>query len=371
MKPLRKLKPLNLDSVADWLASVELAVKRSEKVEESLPREDAMSWSFPYATRSLGRFSVLASAAFAMCLIMAAPTLAQKTSKTDFRRNYSEAQASIAKGGGKVVSSSSAWLRKKTAIYGKVRSLKSSETILALAGSDAKANSIPKVIGDAPKGFGQTLPWDPADEELAVVAFVNPADVLGILITGVTKGDTIEVVSASGIASYSEDTKNEGVAGFIGVVGVGAGIAATAFGAPEIVPLVTAATKYAQEQWKEEKVKTKRRDAFGVDPGSQHKARQEGGILISMPAAGGPITSGNNDHRENWIKEPGDRVAKNYPPQVKNAFFVTRDRPSARATVDGDIYIIAWDHKFEDNFGFYRVNLLLKRGDTPDPGDVD
>jgi hypothetical protein len=281
---------------------------------------------------------------------------------------FNDDQAAVVKNligdGGKISLGASKWLKLKTAIYGKKRALKSS-----LSG----AKSIPEVIGSAPKEFGQTLFWQPEDEGLALVVFVNPADSLGIMIGGVTRGDTVEVVSASGIASFSEDTKNKGVGGFLTVVGVGAGITVSAFGHPEFVPLVNAATAFAKKQWGEEKkVKTKRRDAFGEDPSSHHKAKQEGGVLITLPAKGvigGPFYSGTD--KKYWIKEPGDRIPKLYPPHVKNAFFVTKKRKIYRATADGDLYIVAWDHIFEDNLGFYKLHIILKRGDFPDPGNVD
>lgn len=295
-----------------------------------------------------------------------------------FNRKEAAAARNLIVEGGKLSLGTAKWIRLKEKIYGKRRALKASETPLGMlkrkkgAKSKKAPKSIPVVIGDAPEGFGQYLHWDEADEDLAVIVFVNPADSIGVVIDGVRRGDTIEVYDAAGIASFSEDTENEGVAGFLTVVGVGAGITASAFGQPEFVPLINAATGFAKEQWKEKKVKSKRRDAFGEDPSSHHKAKQEGGILITLPArgvVGGPIYSGRD--KQYWIKEPGDRIPKLYPPQVKNAFFVTRERKPHQATGDGEIFITAWDHIFEDNLGFYRLKLFLRRGSVPDPGNVE
>jgi hypothetical protein len=233
---------------------------------------------------------------------------------------------------------------------------------LAKAGKALPKSTLQTVDGQ-PDGFGKQVLWDEHDAGLALVVFLNAADHLGVMISGAREHDTVEIVSATGIASFAEETRNEGIASLIGVVGVGADLLATAFGAPEAKPVIDAGVKYAQDQFKEEKVKTKRRDAYGVDPGSGHRARQEGGVIISLPAAGQIFYSGNDDHKERWIKEPGTRDPAHYPAHVHDAFFLQGHGKDKRTCTDeGDIIVTAWDAKFEDNFGYYRLHMLLKRG---------
>ena len=98
---------------------------------------------------------------------------------------------------------------------------------------------------------------------------MNAGDHLGVMISGARPTDRIDVVSATGIASFAEETENEGVGSLIGIVAAGATVAASAFGAPEAAPAIGAAEKYAKDRFKEKKVKTKRRDPFGEDPGSR------------------------------------------------------------------------------------------------------
>ena len=50
-----------------------------------------------------------------------------------------------------------------------------------------------------------------------MVAFINTADDLGVCVSGVRDGDTYQHVALSGHASFSTDTKNNGIAGLIGV----------------------------------------------------------------------------------------------------------------------------------------------------------
>ena len=233
------------------------------------------------------------------------------------------------------------------------------------------------IVGNPPEGFGPVVEWLPDQEVAAVVLWLNAADQFGAMISGVTKFDTIEIVSATGSASFSEDTKNEHASSFIGLVSTTAEVIATGFGAPEIVPIIEAGEKFANDVFKPEKVKTKVRDAFGVGfeevafgLKKEIKARQEGGVVISLPT--GTITrtfvSGPDSlEPQRWIKKPGDRTDKNLPEHMKGkgAFFLQPDVKNLRQVRhDGDILIYPWDHIWDDNFGFYRLHIVLTRRDS-------
>lgn len=79
------------------------------------------------------------------------------------------------------------------------------------------------------------------DEDLAVVAFVSTSNLFGVGVSGVTDGDTFELVNAVGNATFSQKTDNAGVAGIVTIVAAGASLTAAAFGAPELVPLINGA----------------------------------------------------------------------------------------------------------------------------------
>src|SRR5262249_21768808 len=73
-----------------------------------------------------------------------------------------------------------------------------------------------------PPGFGKGFTWDRADSEILLVMFINAADPLGISIEGVQAGDQVQVLSASGIASFSEDKGNPLASSIVGLVAAGA-----------------------------------------------------------------------------------------------------------------------------------------------------
>ena len=44
-----------------------------------------------------------------------------------------------------------------------------------------------------------------------------------------------------------------------------------------------------------------------------------------------------------------------------------------RRELAGDLYLVAWDFNFPDNFGFYELHVIMRRGDlppTPPPTEV-
>ena len=268
------------------------------------------------------------------------------------------------------------YLERNAALFGRRKMVLPSRTIaarLTKPGKPKPKSTVETVgTGQAPDGFGKRVLWDRHDKALAVLVYLNAGDYLGVAISGVKASDTIEFVESTGLASYAEETENEGVAAFIGVVAAGATVGASAFGAPELAPVIAAADKFAESRFQEKKVKTKRRDPFGEDPGTGHKAREEGGVLVSLPEARQLFYSGDGDHEERWIKEPGTRDDAHRPDHVKNAFFLQGGGSTNRrvAGADGAFLIAPWDYQFSDNFGYYRLEALVKRG-SGKPPDVE
>lgn len=232
-----------------------------------------------------------------------------------------------------------------------------------------KASPGNKVIqaGDQPDGFGKSFLWDRKDNEILLAVFINAADNLGVSIENIRRSDIVSVTSAAGIASFDEDTGNPLASSLVGLLAVGAKAGLGIVGLPEAIPVLNKVEEFAKDRFKATNAKTKRRDAFGVDPGSGHKAKEEGGIIVTLPQASGPVYSGDDDHKKRWIKPDGTRSDRNLPEHivVGSAFFPRRGSTShnTRAvTRSGQIYVLAWDWKFEDNAGFYKVFVHIKKG---------
>ncbi len=229
-------------------------------------------------------------------------------------------------------------------------------------------------VGDEPPGFGKVFQWDRKDDKILLALFINAADDLGVSVAGLERGDVVQVSSASGIASFSEDKGNPTASSIVGLIATGAKAAAGLSGNGEFVPLLNAAEAYAKDRFKATNAKTKRRDAFGVDPGSGHKARQEGGIIVCLPEAGGTLYSGESESR--WIKPDGTRtdnhLPAHFPPGA--AFFPMQGVPTYNTRTvytNGELYVLPWDWKHDDNAGYYKVFVKLTKGTGPvDPGPI-
>lgn len=263
-------------------------------------------------------------------------------------------------------------LKTNTAYLQKLRSHYQTTPIVTRARTLGKADAPPSQsnivqVGNQPDGFGSGFIWGREENEAFLVVFLNAGDSMGISIDGLEPWDNVEVISATGLASFSESSGS--IAGsIIGLLGLGAKVVTTLGGYAAALPVIEAAEKYAKEQFKQDKVKTKRRDPWGQDPGTGLRARQEGGVLVCMPAARGAYYSGDSSHKERWIKDNNPRTTANIPDHILSytAFFLNRDEKNIMQTeMAGQAFIIPWDYKFEDNVGYYKLFVKLSKGTPP------
>ncbi|HEU5391920.1 MAG TPA: hypothetical protein VFV73_39085 [Streptosporangiaceae bacterium] len=221
-------------------------------------------------------------------------------------------------------------------------------------------------VGTQPEGWGVSINWN-TDQDMAIVAFINSSSVDGLRVTGVRDGDTFQLDTASGSATYAVDTENEGIPGLISVVAVGANVAAGVFGQAELSPLINSAAQYARQQFPERQVNAKSRDAFGVDRNGGF-AQQEGGVIVCAPAAHQFYYSGSDsdEGRRRWVQGNGRRTPENFPRHIVagTAFFLRAEAPVQSLYGTGSMILGAWDGQdaFRDNFGFYEVSFILRRG---------
>ncbi|MEQ9379676.1 MAG: hypothetical protein RJP95_02350 [Pirellulales bacterium] len=208
-------------------------------------------------------------------------------------------------------------------------------------------------IGEHPDGFGKTYVW-PRNGDVTLIAFINPADYLGVAITGIQKGDEIEISSAGGLGYFDADGAKFWD-GFIGVIGAAAGTLLP--GAKDIID--------AGEKWVKEIVANAhggaRRDVYGNDGDDYEKC--EGGILVCMPAEKGVRYS-----TKGCCKEKLPRTDDMRPDHIRHSHFlvdpadVTGHVNRWKAKKPGEAYIVAWDRKFSDNEGYYKLFVKLHKG---------
>ena len=206
-------------------------------------------------------------------------------------------------------------------------------------------------VGQPPAGFAKTIEWNRRLKEATFVIFVNAADPLGVAISNLKKGDEVEVASAVGYASFGEGSGRitSSIVGDTAPMGRGRS-------------WITAGPEFARRAFAWPR-RNERRDAFGRDPDLGEWCRDDGGVLICLPSAGGIYHQ--NDH---GIREGEPRWDRHRPGHVTCGFFpLPADIPDAkthntrRVTRDGELYVVAWDSEFEDNQGYYTVFLKIRR----------
>lgn len=212
--------------------------------------------------------------------------------------------------------------------------------------------------------MGTDFFWDRGSSEISLVLFVNTADPTGVSIRNLEADDVVNVTEMAGMASFDADkgnTKPYSIAAVI--LATGEAIAEVTDYGPFRGP-INELEDIARQAFGADKMLGKVRDAFGVSESGGHKARQEGGILVTLPGAMGPYTSGEDEKL--WIQGDGERTDQNRPAHVEFGFFPTRDANHNRRAVGGRgaLFVTAWDWRYTDNAGFYKVFMTITAGNA-------
>lgn len=205
-------------------------------------------------------------------------------------------------------------------------------------------------------------------ESVQLWADISANDLNGVMIDGLLKGDIVELQSISGVASFT-DSGFDLIQGGIGLVNgiIQDGVTVKTNGQAEqtveaIDQLQTSLINYFGTKIED----GKRRDGFGMDPSSGEYATNEGGIIVCMPSAKGPIYASDQNHLNSGCHDKG-RLPCYFPKDVSalNSWFPCRlPEGMMQQTVieDGVVNILAFDSNYKDNAGVYMVKINIFRG---------
>ena len=110
--------------------------------------------------------------------------------------------------------------------------------------------------------------------------------------------------------------------------------------------------------------KGKARNGYGRICGKDRFAVEEGGIIVCMPAARGPVSShsGSRPHKD---AEKRGRLPQYVPERYEDRLlFPCREQGGQmqmEASMDGKAWIIVFDSKYQDNDGVYEVDFTVIR----------
>ena len=209
-------------------------------------------------------------------------------------------------------------------------------------------------------GMVKRLKWDRKKVNENIVLLINAGDPLGVMIDGFKSGDTIRIVSVHGTASFTGGTSifKKILSGGV-VVGAEVGKFFTDESTDKEIDEVA---KRIKNQLKE-----KKRDGYGQEnPPNGRFHTHEGGVLVCVHSD--IYYSGTNDRH---IKEHKPRLRDVQPDSIpfERAFFIVPPEISGalqhntrKLEKDGSIVVVAYDSKFSDNVGLYKVKMEVTKG---------
>jgi hypothetical protein len=231
-----------------------------------------------------------------------------------------------------------------------------------------------------PAGYAAShwFAWTNREKDgIELVVFINPADDHGVCISNLAKGDRVRITSISGNCRFSRGDGVKKILSFLGVAGpIVAGVVD-----PKTAPLTQPIIKELIG-WAEKNLLVSPtgilRDGYGWDGGGpMNFCYNEGGVIVCLPEAGGPLYGGGGDAA---IRRPkkGDQTPRYdefLPKHVKGkGFFPVRGDQKHNTRVigqPGELFILAWDgpDDFDDNTGHYVLRLQIVKEGKKFPGE--
>ena len=141
-----------------------------------------------------------------------------------------------------------------------------------------------------PDKFADIVIEDDASD-VALWAEISSTDDSGVTVQGIKRGDTIKIESVSGICSFSVKSGAKKVLSVVGVVGEFVGSAVTGGAVGKVGKIVKSQASSIKTELGNSGVESggKRRDGYGKDVSGHEFATEEGGLIVCMPSAHGPI----------------------------------------------------------------------------------
>ena len=192
--------------------------------------------------------------------------------------------------------------------------------------------------------------------EWTIWARINAADSHGISIDGVQNGDRLTIETISGVAYFS------GRSGWWQLLSVVYGVT------PGVVaPIDSIAsnmlTSLRETLPDDEDGGSRPRDGYGrdLDDGSGRFAEEEGGIVICMPVARGPMYAYDDNH---FTRRQNGREHKPESKMPGKCFPAARHVEEYTMLGNGVLHIYAFDHNYRDNSGSYEIKFRIDRPNT-------
>ena len=195
-----------------------------------------------------------------------------------------------------------------------------------------------------------------AGGENSYEAAVDANDPIGVRVR-LRRTDVLRIDTISGFCSFSTGSKVKRIAGMAlsAAVPLAGGVIKTALETVKKHGKFSAANAPT--------TKGKARDGYGQVQGKREFAAKEGGIIVCMPSAGGPIYA-DGETLDDSAEKDGRLPRYVHQDFRDRCFFPCRKADGLMempASKNGTAYILAFDAKHEDNAGVYVVEFTVIR----------
>ena len=215
-----------------------------------------------------------------------------------------------------------------------------------------------------PFGPDVVLEFPSTASGVAVWAKVSATDDTGVAISNIEKGDIVRVEAIAGFCSFSDKSfvdKLKSVAGIVGgILTSGLPLFSTAKAKAVAEALKKGSTSLESYSGGKGKVRT----GYGKVRGKGKYATKEGGIIICMPSARGPVYAADDTYLDGDAEQFG-RLPQYVPAHLRDWCFFPCRRPGGAmektALQDGPVYVLVFDKEHGDNAGAYEIKLTVTR----------
>ena len=209
------------------------------------------------------------------------------------------------------------------------------------------------------KNAGPDIVLNETSNKWTIWASINTADDHGISVENVKDGDVLTIEAISGVGYFAGQTGWWKV--LSAIYKVSGAFVPTASETANVITAFSAATAPGDGKGDDDYGRSKPRDGYGRKLDDDGKfAKEEGGIVVCVPKASGPMYAHGGNHFENGESRSAQNLKENSE-MKNNCFFPTRAREEIGVEGDGVLYIYAFDRNYRDNAGNYEVRFRIER----------
>ena len=213
--------------------------------------------------------------------------------------------------------------------------------------------------------FGPSVALTDAGGDAAIWANVSANDDHGISVQGINKGDTVKIESITGLAWFEDQPAHSRI---FSAIFAGFGIATAVAPTNTLLSALSgqeiqAAGGLIARNTDSEDHASKQRDGYGRNEKGDFTTK-EGGILVCMPSAHGPMYAYDDNYLRGTDPDKG-RLKVQTSKNMRGKCHFPNRMPGGKlewvAKKAGVLHVLAFDSEYRDNAGSYAIRFRIIR----------